>query len=260
MQGIRIWTWQSDPLAQGLFEEMKVNPLPLSITEVLTALQTGMIDAVYCAPYAAVGLQWFTRVKYMLDLPLTNATGAPATRTSRMNRFGVAPAFLVASLSVNVGLGHPRLVWLSCLVFAVCAGLRLARFNVETGLDQESHEWFEGLPSPAAAGQVASLVILHFYLVENFKVGFLPRLLPTITFVAGVLMVSRVRYRHVVSQFLGERHGFAELAFVAIVVVLVITHKELTIATAFSLYVGVGVAAAVRAALAGRAEEEKPIF
>lgn len=76
MQGIRIWTWQSDPLAQGLFEEMKVNPLPLSITEVLTALQTGMIDAVYCAPYAAVGLQWFTRVKYMLDLPLTNATGA----------------------------------------------------------------------------------------------------------------------------------------------------------------------------------------
>ncbi len=76
MQGVKIWTWQGDPLAKTLFEEMGVNPLPLSVTEVLTGLQTGMLDAVYCAPYAMVGLQWFTRVKYMLNLPLTNATGA----------------------------------------------------------------------------------------------------------------------------------------------------------------------------------------
>jgi len=215
---------------------------------------------------AAAWLVFVAMVFDALDGKLARLTGvssrfgAELDSLADMVSFGVAPAFLVASLSASVGLGHPRLVWLSCLVFAVCAGLRLARFNVETSPDQESHEWFEGLPSPAAAGQVASLVILHFYLVENFKVGFLPRLLPTITFVAGVLMVSRVRYRHVVSQFLGERHGFAELAFVAIVVVLVITHKELTIATAFSLYVGVGVVGALRAALAGRAEEEKPIF
>ena len=186
--------------------------------------------------------------------------GAELDSLADMVSFGVAPAFLVASLSASVGLGHPRLVWLSCLVFAVCAGLRLARFNVETGLDQESHEWFEGLPSPAAAGQVASLVILHFYLVGNFELAFLPRLLPTVTFVVGVLMVSRVRYRHVVSRFLGERHGFPELAFLAIVVVLVVTQKELTLAGGFSLYVGAGIVGAVRAALAGRAEEEKPIF
>lgn len=186
--------------------------------------------------------------------------GAELDSLADMVSFGVAPAFLVAALSASAGLRHPRLVWLSCLVFAVCAALRLARFNAETGPGQESHEWFEGLPSPAAAGQVVSLVILHFYLRENFAVGFLPRLLPTITFLAGVLMVSRVRYRHLVSRFLGGRHGFAELAFVAVVVVLAVTHKELTLASAFSLYVGAGVVGAVRAAVAGKGEEEEPIF
>ncbi|MBZ0265499.1 TRAP transporter substrate-binding protein DctP [bacterium] len=86
VQGQKVWTWQGDPLAKELFEEMGINPLPLSVTEVLTGLQTGMLDAVYCAPYAAVGLQWFTRVKYMLDLPLTNAMGAVLMTKSQFDK------------------------------------------------------------------------------------------------------------------------------------------------------------------------------
>ncbi len=76
MQGMKIWTWESDPLARALFDELGLNPIPLPVTEVLTSLQTGMVDAVYCAPYAALGLQWFTRVNYMTAQPITNATGA----------------------------------------------------------------------------------------------------------------------------------------------------------------------------------------
>ncbi|MFH0882309.1 MAG: TRAP transporter substrate-binding protein DctP [bacterium] len=76
VRGIKVWTWQGDPLAAKLFKALNVTPVPLSVTEVLTALQTGMVDAVYTAPMAAISLQWFTRTKYMNLSPLTNSMGA----------------------------------------------------------------------------------------------------------------------------------------------------------------------------------------
>jgi TRAP-type transport system periplasmic protein len=76
LKGIKVWTWQGDPLAAALFEALDITPVPLSITEVMTALQTGMIDAVYTSPMAAISLQWFTRTKYMNTHPLTNSMGA----------------------------------------------------------------------------------------------------------------------------------------------------------------------------------------
>ena len=76
VRGIKVWTWQGDPLAAALFKALDVTPVPLSVTEVLTALQTGMVDAVYTSPMAAISLQWFTRTKYMNLSPLTNSMGA----------------------------------------------------------------------------------------------------------------------------------------------------------------------------------------
>jgi TRAP-type C4-dicarboxylate transport system substrate-binding protein len=55
---------------------MNVNLISLSITDVLTSLQTKLIDGVYTSPLAAIALQWFTRVKYMLNVPLADATGS----------------------------------------------------------------------------------------------------------------------------------------------------------------------------------------
>ncbi len=87
--------------------------------------------------------------------------------------FGVAPAFmmlklthpkhhLMASLDVPPPFEYsPRLLWAIAVLFMVCAILRLARFNVETD-DDDSHDCFSGLPSPAAAGIIASFPIgLH---------------------------------------------------------------------------------------------------
>ncbi|MFC2170460.1 TRAP transporter substrate-binding protein DctP [Calditrichota bacterium] len=76
LKGTRMWTWQGDPLAMELFQSLDVKPLPLSLPEVLSGLQTGMLDAVYVSPLAAVSLQWFTRLKYMNVQPVTNAIGA----------------------------------------------------------------------------------------------------------------------------------------------------------------------------------------
>jgi CDP-diacylglycerol--serine O-phosphatidyltransferase len=103
-------------------------------------------------------------------------------------------------------------------LFAVCTILRLARFNVETDED-DSHEGFSGLPSPAAAGVVASFPIAMrgLYKLAETKNGSMQSLsewlitgigwaLPLITLGVAALMVSRVHYPHVFNQlFTGQR-------------------------------------------------------
>jgi CDP-diacylglycerol--serine O-phosphatidyltransferase len=186
--------------------------------------------------------------------------GAELDSLADVVSFGAAPAFLVAVLSAQADLQHQRLVWMSCMVYVVCAALRLARFNVQTGLDEESHRSFTGLPSPVAAGQVVSLVILHIHLLETYKWTIVSRLLPTIAFFAGALMVSRVPYPHLVSRLLRRRHTFAEFFLLALAVLLVATAPEFTLATGFSLYTAAGIVIAIHRAIVRRAEEQEPIF
>jgi len=75
-KGVKMWMWEGDPLAEATFRAFGISPIPLSLTDVLTSLQTGLIDGVYTPPLACIGLQWFTRTKYMIDVPLTNSNGA----------------------------------------------------------------------------------------------------------------------------------------------------------------------------------------
>lgn len=72
----RMWTWEGDPISAATFKGLGVSPIPLPVTDVLTALQTNMIDAFYTGPLACVSLQWFTKVKYISTIKLTFATGA----------------------------------------------------------------------------------------------------------------------------------------------------------------------------------------
>lgn len=76
LQGLKMWTWEGDPMAETAFRVLGISPIPLSIVDVMMSLQTGLINAVYTTPYAAVSLQWFTRVKYMVNVPLADAAGA----------------------------------------------------------------------------------------------------------------------------------------------------------------------------------------
>lgn len=76
MKKMKMWVWEGDPLAAALYKAIDVNPIPLSVPDVLTSLQTGLIEAAYTSPLGVIALQWFTKTKYMLDLPMTNATAA----------------------------------------------------------------------------------------------------------------------------------------------------------------------------------------
>jgi TRAP-type C4-dicarboxylate transport system substrate-binding protein len=75
MSGMKMWAWEGDPLVAEMYKSFKIVPIPLPITDVLTSLQTKMIDAVYAPPLGAIALQWFTATKYMTDLKLADSTG-----------------------------------------------------------------------------------------------------------------------------------------------------------------------------------------
>ncbi len=76
MKGVKMWMWEGDPVAEATFKSFGISPIPLSISDVLTSLQTKLIDGIYVSPLACVALQWHTKVDYMLDLPLANSNGA----------------------------------------------------------------------------------------------------------------------------------------------------------------------------------------
>lgn len=76
LKKIKMWAWQGDPIAEVAYKVIGITPVPLSVTEVLTSLQTGLIDGVYASPLAILATQWFTKIKYMHNVPLSDASGA----------------------------------------------------------------------------------------------------------------------------------------------------------------------------------------
>jgi TRAP-type transport system periplasmic protein len=76
LERLKIWVWSGDPIARETFSAMKTTPIPLAVTDVTTALNTGMIDTVYAPPLGAMALQWDLYVKNMTSLPLAHSTGA----------------------------------------------------------------------------------------------------------------------------------------------------------------------------------------
>ncbi len=83
---IKMWMWEGDPIAEATFKSLGVNAIPLSVTDVRTSLQAGLVDAVYASPLACLSLQWNTRVKYMVDVPLADATGAVLISERMVNK------------------------------------------------------------------------------------------------------------------------------------------------------------------------------
>ena len=72
----KLWAWVDDPLAHRMFKEIGVKGIPLSLPAVLPHLQTGLINAAYGSPLSTLALQWYTKLKYMSDLPITMANAA----------------------------------------------------------------------------------------------------------------------------------------------------------------------------------------
>jgi TRAP-type C4-dicarboxylate transport system substrate-binding protein len=70
LKGHKVWVPEGDLISRIVFEAIDVTPIPLPLTDVLTGLQTGLIDTVAGSAIGAIALQWHTQVKYLVDEPL----------------------------------------------------------------------------------------------------------------------------------------------------------------------------------------------
>ncbi len=70
MRALKIWIPEGDEVNARLFKALGISPIPLPLTDVMTGLQTGLIDTIASSPIGAIALQWHTRVKYLTEVPL----------------------------------------------------------------------------------------------------------------------------------------------------------------------------------------------
>jgi len=103
LKNAKVWTWQDSPMSKAIFDEAGVAAIPLSVPDVLVGLQTGLVDVVYAPPSGAISLQWFTRLKYIVDVPLIYLLGGLVVKKSVYEKMGaehqailnkIAPGYL----------------------------------------------------------------------------------------------------------------------------------------------------------------------
>jgi len=71
----KVWLPEGDKIVQVIYKIIGIAAVPLSLANVYTGLQTGMIDTVGTSATGAVALQWYTKIKYVTDIPLMYLTG-----------------------------------------------------------------------------------------------------------------------------------------------------------------------------------------
>jgi CDP-diacylglycerol--serine O-phosphatidyltransferase len=168
---------------------------------------------------------------------LTNtqsAFGAEYDSLSDLVSFGVAPALLVYEWSLS-DLG--RIGWLAAFIYLTCSALRLARFNTQVGTADK--RYFQGLPSPAAAGVIASMIWLKFWNFEYFDIGvvsFSYYIGIAITIICGLLMVSNVRYYSFKEFETKKKASFKFLLLSVLSLILLLYKPNIVLFTGFFIY------------------------
>lgn len=155
--------------------------------------------------------------------------------------FGAAPAFLLLRLGRDWSAPMvQQAIAIIAVLYMVCAVLRLARFNTENSPDPASHKRFKGLPSPAAAGCIASLAVLRSGTASDWA-GFDDTLIhsgvriwaPLGALFVALLMVSRLPFPHLTKQLLRGRRHFTYLMRIILAVALVVLMRELALILIF---------------------------
>ncbi|HMH51539.1 MAG TPA: CDP-diacylglycerol--serine O-phosphatidyltransferase [Candidatus Acidoferrum sp.] len=142
--------------------------------------------------------------------------------------FCVAPAFLIYSFAL-AGLGRPA--WFAAFLFVICGALRLARFNVYTGVTDR--RFFVGLSTPAGAGVLVSTVLLLHreeaarWMLVAIAIG---------TYLTALLMVSTFRYWSFKEIDFARRRPAQTLLVVVLAVMIVATNYELFPFLLFGIY------------------------
>lgn len=144
--------------------------------------------------------------------------------------FGVAPGVLIYSWALS---GYGVLGLAVVFAFVGCGALRLARYNVMTGM--ADNRYFTGLPIPAAAAVLASLMLLDHHILRLGR-EVMPVVILIVTFVLAFLMVSTIKYTKFKGVKLLTGEGFTYLVWGVLVVMLIAAAPQIALFVLFAGY------------------------
>jgi len=181
-----------------------------------------------------IAMMWDTLDGRVARLTNTqSAFGAEYDSLADLVSFGLAPALLVYQWTLYE-LG--RFGWLAAFVYLACAALRLARFNTQVGTADK--RYFQGLPSHAAAGVIASMIWLKIWTFASFDSDVISMgyyLGAGITILCGLLMVSNVRY-YSFKEFDSKKASFRFLLIVILSLIILVYKPNIILFTGFFVY------------------------
>jgi len=155
---------------------------------------------------------------------------------SDMVSFGIAPALVIYQWGIDLlrdfGAFWGKAGWVVAFIYCVCAALRLARFNTNTA--KIDKRYFQGLPSPAAAGLVAGLILFERSFEWEPSVSIVPALVTTLA--AGLLMVSNIKYRSFKDFDAKQKVPFYVLLLIPMILVLLATNTPRTLFICFFIF------------------------
>lgn len=160
--------------------------------------------------------------------------GAEYDSLADLISFGLAPSMIM----YEYALSHMgKLGWVAAFVYTAGAALRLARFNTQA--DNDDKNYFQGLPSPSAAGILVGFVwvCVEYLPADNssyINVIYIIGMLITVS--VGVLMVSNVRYNSFKNLNLGTKVPFVVIVAIMMALAITYTVPELVLFGAFSAY------------------------
>jgi CDP-diacylglycerol--serine O-phosphatidyltransferase len=165
----------------------------------------------------------------------TSKFGVEYDSLSDLVSFGMAPALLLFTWALEP---YGRLGTLAAFLYACCAALRLARFNVNT--ETVSKAYFQGVASPIAAGSVATFVIFNASTGLPSDGGLIPRegVALVQALALGSLMVSSIPFPSFKELNWRSRSSFGYLMIAVMVMVLIAVRPEITLFLVVTLYLG----------------------
>jgi len=102
VRGQRVWLPEGDRMANEVFIQANIKPVSLPISDVYTALQTGLIESLVSAPIATIAFQWHTRLSYLTDVPLSYLIGILAVEKKSFYRIKPDDQKIVKDVMANV--------------------------------------------------------------------------------------------------------------------------------------------------------------
>lgn len=258
--------------AQRRLRRRTVAVLPTLFT--LSNLLCGFLAIFFASRPVTANLPWqwtpltlaamfifFGMVFDALDGRVARLTGQSSTLGEQLDSmadmvtFGTAPAFLAIQLvgqsideftpflgTAEADTHFGRIVLVISAIYVACAALRLARFNIEKSNFQFNNQSsFKGMPSPAAAGTVASFILLHQHflakrVVAHWTISAAAVGMVAIMLLVAVAMVSRQRYPHVANRYFRGSAPFNVITKVVLIAPFLVVWPQGSAALGFAIY------------------------